>query len=83
MDELIALATGERCKIMVGKRNYLLDAYRKGRLNYDKAIKKKLPISSGAIESLIRQVVNLRIKVTVNFGCKKMQELCYICVVNG
>ena len=38
MDELIAVATGERCKIMVVKRNYLLDAYRKGRLNYDKAI---------------------------------------------
>ena len=38
MDELIAVATGEQCKIMVVKRNYLLDAYRKGRLNYDKAI---------------------------------------------
>jgi len=67
MDELIALATGERCKIMVGKRNYLLDAYRKGRLNYDKAIEKKLPIGSGAIESLIRQVVNLRIKGNSKF----------------
>jgi hypothetical protein len=58
MDELIAVATGERCKIMVGKRNYLLDAYREGRLNYDKAITQKLPIGSGAIESLIRQVAN-------------------------
>ncbi|QFS50935.1 hypothetical protein GXM_08429 [Nostoc sphaeroides CCNUC1] len=27
MDELIAVATGERCKIMVVKRNYILDAY--------------------------------------------------------
>ncbi len=49
MDELIAVATGERCKIMVVKRNYILDAYRKGRLNYDKAINKKLPIGSGAL----------------------------------
>ena len=42
MDELIAVATGERCKIMVVKRNYILDAYRKGRLNYDKAILEKI-----------------------------------------
>ncbi|QFS51709.1 hypothetical protein GXM_09203 [Nostoc sphaeroides CCNUC1] len=49
MDDLIAVATGERCKIMVGKRNYLLDAYREGRLNYDKAITQKLPIGSGAL----------------------------------
>lgn len=33
MDEFIAVATGERCQIMVGKRNYLLNAYREGRLN--------------------------------------------------
>ncbi|MEH2171676.1 ISLre2 family transposase [Nostoc sp.] len=75
MDELIALATGERCKIMVGKRNYLLDAYRKGRLNYDKAIQKKLPIGSGAIESLIRQVVNLRIKGNSKFWLQKNAEI--------
>ena len=75
MDELIALATGERCKIMVGKRNYLLDAYRKGRLNYDKAIEKKLPIGSGAIESLIRQVVNLRIKGNSKFWLKENAEI--------
>ena len=75
MDELIALATGERCKIMVGKRNYLLDAYRKGRLNYDKAIKKKLPIGSGAIESLIRQVVNLRIKGNSKFWLQENAEI--------
>ena len=75
MDELIALATGEQCKIMVGKRNYLLDAYRKGRLNYDKAIKKKLPIGSGAIESLIRQVVNLRIKGNSKFWLQKNAEI--------
>ena len=75
MDELIAVATGERCKIMVVKRNYLLDAYRKGRLNYDKAINQKLPIGSGAIESLIRQVVNLRIKGNSKFWLKDNAEI--------
>ncbi|WP_375496291.1 ISLre2 family transposase [uncultured Nostoc sp.] len=75
MDELIAVATGERCKIMVVKRNYILDAYRKGRLNYDKAIDKKLPIGSGAIESLIRQVVNLRIKGNSKFWLKENAEI--------
>ncbi|WP_109013000.1 ISLre2 family transposase [Nostoc commune] len=75
MDELIAVATGERCKIMVTKRNYILDAYRKGRLNYDKAINKKLPIGSGAIESLIRQVVNLRIKGNSKFWLKENAEI--------
>jgi hypothetical protein len=52
---------------MVVKRNYILDAYRKGCLNYDKAINKNLPIGSGAIESLIRQVGNLRIKGNSKF----------------
>ncbi len=75
MDELIAVASGERCQIMVGKRNYLLDAYREGRLNYDKAITQKLPIGSGAIESLIRQVVNLRIKGNSKFWLKENAEI--------
>jgi hypothetical protein len=75
MDELIAVASGERSKIMVGKRNYLLDAYREGRLNYDKAITQKLPIGSGAIESLIRQVVNLRIKGNSKFWLKENAEI--------
>jgi hypothetical protein len=75
MDELIAVASGERCKIMVGKRNYLLDAYREGRLNYDKAIAQKLPIGSGAIESLIRQVVNLRIKGNSKFWLQANAEI--------
>jgi hypothetical protein len=47
MDEFIATATGERSKTMVAQRNYLLDAYREGRLNYAKILDKKLPIGSG------------------------------------
>lgn len=42
--------------------DYLLRAYREGRLKYAQVLQKKLPIGSGAIESLIRQVVNLRMK---------------------
>lgn len=59
MDEFIASSTGERRRIMVSQRDYLLRAHREGRLNYAQVIKNKLLIGSGAIESLIRQVVNL------------------------
>jgi hypothetical protein len=75
MDEFIITATGERCKIMVAQRNYLLGAYREGRLNYAKVLDKKLPIGSGAIESLIRQVVNLRMKGNSKFWLKDNAEI--------
>ena len=75
MDELIALANGERCQIMVGRRNYLLNAYREGRLNYAKVLAQKLPVGSGAIESLIRQVINLRIKGNRKFWLKDNAEI--------
>jgi len=75
MDEFIITATGERCKTMVAQRNYLLGAYREGRLNYAKVKEKKLPIGSGAIESLIRQVVNLRMKGNSKFWLKDNAEI--------
>jgi len=75
MDEFIFEATGERCKTMVIQRNYLLRAYRERRLNYAKVITQKLPIGSGAIESLIRQVVNLRIKGNSKFWLKDNAEI--------
>ena len=75
MDEFIFEATGERCKTMVIQRNYLLRAYRERRLNYAKTITQKLPIGSGAIESLIRQVVNLRIKGNSKFWLKDNAEI--------
>ena len=40
---------------------YFTKGQQGGRLNYDQVAEMKLPIGSGAIESLIRQVVNLRI----------------------
>jgi hypothetical protein len=75
MDELIAQATGERCKIMVAQREYLLGAYREGRLKYAQVLGKNLPIGSGAIESLIRQVVNLRMKGNSKFWLKENAEI--------
>jgi hypothetical protein len=75
MDEFISEATGERCKTMVVQRNYLLRAYRERRLNYAKILNQKLPIGSGAIESLIRQVVNLRIKGNSKFWLKENAEI--------
>jgi hypothetical protein len=75
MDEFILHATGERCKIMVSQREYLLSAYREGRLKYAQVLEKKLPIGSGAIESLIRQVVNLRMKGNSKFWLKENAEI--------
>ena len=62
IDEFIISATGERCKTTVSQRDYILGAYGEGRLNYARILAKKLPIGSGAIKSLIRQVVNLIMK---------------------
>jgi hypothetical protein len=47
MDKFINEADGERCRIMTRQRDYLLRAYREGRLNYPEIIEKKLPIGSG------------------------------------
>ena len=75
MSEFIISAKGERCKTMIKQRAYLLRAYRKGRLSYAKVLRKKLPIGSGAIESLIRQVVNLRMKGNSKFWLKNNAEI--------
>ena len=74
MDEFIASAA-EHSKTLVKQRDYLLRAYREGRLNYSKALARKLPIGSGAIESLIRQVVNLRMKGNSKFWLKGNAEI--------
>jgi hypothetical protein len=58
MDEFILSATGERCKTLVRERNYILKAYRRRLLKYNEVAFQKLPLGSGAVESLIRQVAN-------------------------
>lgn len=67
MDQFISSTTGERCKILVRERNYILKAYRRRLLNYQLVATHHLPLGSGAIESLIRQVVNLRMKGNSKF----------------
>lgn len=48
--------------IMTSQIGYFTKGQQGGRLNYSQVAAMKLPLGSGAIESLIRQVVNLRLK---------------------
>ena len=75
MGEFISEATGERCKIMVRERNYILKAYRRRLLKYNEVAARKLPLGSGAVESLIRQVVNLRMKGNSKFWLQNNAEI--------
>lgn len=75
MSEFILSATGERCKILIRERNYILKAYRRRLLKYNEVASKKLPLGSGAVESLIRQVVNLRMKGNSKFWLKNNAEI--------
>ena len=75
MDEFISIATGERCKILVRERNYILKAYRRRLLNYQLVAAHQLPLGSGAVESLIRQAVNLRMKGNSKFWLQDHAEI--------
>jgi hypothetical protein len=75
MDEFISTATGERCKILVRERNYILKAYRRRLLNYHLVALNQLPLGSGAVESLIRQAVNLRMKGNSKFWLPDNAEI--------
>ncbi len=55
-------SVGERHSIMTSQISYFTKGQQSGRLNYSQVAARRLPIGSGAIESLIRQVVNLRLK---------------------
>ncbi len=52
----------ERCRAMIFEIHYFTKFHLQGRLSYSLGAAMKMPIGSGAIESLIRQVVNLRLK---------------------
>ena len=54
--------SGERRTIMNSQIQYFNKFHRHGRLSYSQVAAMKMPIGSGAIESLIRQVVNHRLK---------------------
>jgi hypothetical protein len=62
VEEVERLCRGKRGKGWARERDYLLRNARAGRLNYAKARRAKMPIGSGAMESAIRRVVNLRLK---------------------
>ena len=74
-----------RRKIMTNQINYFDKRRNKGLLNYNKISQLNLPIGSGAVESLIRQAINLRLKGNGKFWLKekKMRKLFYTLVVNG
>lgn len=78
IEEMIALsqqANGEPLKIMMTEINHLTKGHVGGRLNYAKIAALKLPIGSGAVESLIRQVVNLRMKGNGKFWLRERAEI--------
>jgi hypothetical protein len=54
--------SGESRTIINSQIQYFTKFHRHGRLSYSQVAGMKMPIGSGAIESLIRQVVNLRLK---------------------
>ena len=62
---------------------YFTKGQQGGRLNYDQVAEMKLPIGSGAIESLIRQVVNLRLKGNGKFWLLENASRYYMLDVNG
>lgn len=67
-------ASGERSKIMTSQINYITKGQLESRLNYEKIAKLNLPIGSGAVESLIRQAVNLRLKGNGKFWLRENAE---------
>lgn len=72
---MVQKASGERKKSMARELAYFTKGQQQHRLNYSKVAAMKLPIGSGAIESLIRQVVNQRLKGTGKFWLLESAEI--------
>ena len=66
ISQYLANKVGRDLKIVRREYNYFYNHQTHGRLNYAYFSAQGLPIGSGVVESLIRQVVNLRLK-----GCSK------------
>lgn len=62
MQTLSKKMCGERRRAMISEIQYFTKFHQQGRLSYSQVAAMKMPIGSGAIESLIRQVVNQRLK---------------------
>ena len=66
------LCRGRNSKAMRTQRDYFIKHQR--RMAYAKIIAMKLPIGSGAIESAVRRVINLRLKGAGLFWCRASAE---------
>lgn len=75
MQPMVEKASGVHQKAMAGNLAYFTKGQQQQRLNYSKIAAMKLPISSGAVESLIRQVVNCRLKGTGKFWLLEHAEM--------
>jgi len=67
-----ALCQGRNRKAIRTQRDYFIK--NQSRMAYAKLIALKLPIGSGAIESTVRRVVNLRLKGPSLFWCRASAE---------
>jgi hypothetical protein len=67
-----ALCRGRHSKAIRTQRNYFIK--NQSRMAYATLIAMKLPIGSGAIESTVRRVVNLRLKGPSLFWCRASAE---------
>lgn len=76
-------AHGDPSQIMTAQINYLTKGQLEGRLNYAQIAALKLPIGSGAVESLIRQVCTLRMKGNGKFWYATMLRFSYMPAVSG
>jgi hypothetical protein len=66
---------GQKREIITSQINYFTKRVSKKLFDYDKIVKLKLPIGSGAVESLIRQTVNLPLKGNGKFWLKENAEI--------
>ncbi len=69
------LVRGSRRQILTSQINYFHKRASKGLFDYKKISQLNLPIGSGAVESLIRQAVNLRLKGNGKFWLQHNAEI--------
>jgi hypothetical protein len=75
MNSLHQQANNETKDALMNQINYITNRHNEGRLNYPQVAAQNLPLGSGAIESLVRQVVNLRLKGNGKFWLKEHAEI--------
>lgn len=75
MRQIFTSSTASQQKNLFKPIAYLTKGWLNGYLNYSLISEKHLPIGSGAVESLIRQVVNLRLKGNGKFWLRHHAEI--------